>query len=151
MLLLGVCINIIVAYLFYFELDVVTSPPKIWVLEHYIFVYTSIFCFAIIVPTFVLSVAIDPGHLVQKYEFTELVKEFIDQERDLMNLCTYCRLIKSETSFHCLMCGRCVELFDHHCPFINNCLGLNNYKYFLLFILSYFLFLVSVSLELIRN
>jgi hypothetical protein len=79
------------------------------------------------------------------------VQEFLEKERDLMNLCTYCRLIKSETSFHCLMCNRCVELFDHHCPFINNCLGLSNYKYFLLFILSYFIFLVTVSLELIRN
>lgn len=64
MLLLGVAINTVVAYLFYFELDVVKSPPSFWVIEHYIFVYTSIFCFAIIVPTFVLSVSIDPGHLV---------------------------------------------------------------------------------------
>lgn len=73
------------------------------------------------------------------------------KERDLMNLCTYCQLIKSETSFHCLFCGRCTEMFDHHCPFINNCLGHRNYKYFLLFILSYFMFLALISGEVIRN
>lgn len=67
-----------------------------------------------------------------------------------MNLCTYCQLIKSETSFHCLFCGKCTEMFDHHCPFINNCLGNRNYKYFLLFIFSYFLFLACTTAEVIR-
>lgn len=152
MLLFGVVINIVVAYLFYFELDVLNRSEVTFLKHlHYVFVYTSIFCFALIVPTFVVSVSINPGYLEQKFEFTQMVEEFIKYERDLMNLCTYCRLIKSETSFHCLMCNRCVELFDHHCPYINNCLGLNNYKYFLLFILSYFVFLISVSFEIVRN
>ena len=32
------------------------------------------------------------------------------------------------------MCGFCVEKFDHHCVWINQCVGLHNYKYFLSFI-----------------
>lgn len=32
------------------------------------------------------------------------------------------------------MCGCCVERFDHHCIWINQCVGLNNYKYFLSFL-----------------
>jgi palmitoyltransferase len=32
------------------------------------------------------------------------------------------------------MCDMCVERFDHHCIWINQCVGLRNYKYFLAFL-----------------
>lgn len=118
---------------------------------HDTLVWSSLFFFCILTPSFILSMALEPGFLRKKYDFVDLVSEFIEKEKDLMNLCTYCELIKSETSFHCLFCGRCTELFDHHCPFINNCLGYRNYRYFLIFIFSYFLFLCVVSAELFRN
>ena len=41
-------------------------------------------------------------------------------------------------------------MFDHHCPFINNCLGFKNYKYFLIFIVSYFAFLCLITAEMAR-
>ena len=68
-----------------------------------------------------------------------------------MNLCTYDEIIKTETSFHCMFCGRCVEYFDHHCPFINNCLGYRNHKYFLVFVFSYLVFITLIALETIRH
>jgi len=31
---------------------------------------------------------------------------------------------------HCKACNKCVEDFDHHCPFLNQCIGKNNYGWF---------------------
>merc|ERR1712178_473601 len=31
---------------------------------------------------------------------------------------------------HCKSCNKCVEGFDHHCPFLNQCIGDNNYAWF---------------------
>jgi hypothetical protein len=52
-------------------------------------------------------------------------------------------VIKSGRTFHCNFCCRCVEKFDHHCSFINNCLGYRNHKFFLCFIFAYLAYFIT--------
>ena len=36
--------------------------------------------------------------------------------------------------YHCHICGRCIYRYDHHCPWINNCVGSHNIGRFTLFL-----------------
>lgn len=48
--------------------------------------------------------------------------------RWLTGLYMYC---SHKESRHCRLCDKCVAVFDHHCKWLNNCVGQKNYKYFL--------------------
>ncbi|ETO08537.1 hypothetical protein RFI_28851, partial [Reticulomyxa filosa] len=47
--------------------------------------------------------------------------------------CYRCKFLRPMRSKHCYDCDRCVIKFDHHCPFMGNCIGGYNHRYFVLF------------------
>lgn len=50
-------------------------------------------------------------------------------------ICRHCRCIKPPRAHHCSISGKCILEMDHFCPWMNNCVGYNNYRYFVSFLI----------------
>ncbi|EUD69172.1 hypothetical protein C922_00035 [Plasmodium inui San Antonio 1] len=59
---------------------------------------------------------------------------------DVKKLCPSCFLFKNLRSKHCRFCGKCIDIYDHHCIFTLNCMSVDNAKVFLIWIVSNLLF-----------
>ncbi|XP_066202904.1 palmitoyltransferase ZDHHC23 isoform X1 [Saccopteryx leptura] len=46
--------------------------------------------------------------------------------------CAKCQLLRPARAWHCRVCGICVRRMDHHCVWINSCVGESNHQAFLL-------------------
>ncbi|KAF2122700.1 DHHC palmitoyltransferase-domain-containing protein [Lophiotrema nucula] len=54
--------------------------------------------------------------------------------------CKKCQTKKPDRAHHCSSCKQCVLKMDHHCPWLATCVGLRNYKMFVLFLIYLTLF-----------
>lgn len=50
--------------------------------------------------------------------------------------CRTCHLEKPARSKHCGICQECILVADHHCIWVNNCIGKGNYQYFYAFLVA---------------
>ncbi|VCX38070.1 unnamed protein product [Gulo gulo] len=69
--------------------------------------------------------------------------------------CQKCCFHRPPRTYHCPWCNICVEDFDHHCKWVNNCIGHRNFRFFMLLVLSLFLYsgamLVTCLIFLVRT
>ena len=97
----------------------------------------------------------DPGILHKqerdyKYKPNKyFIKKIINGHLFELNYCYTCLLFKPPRATHCQLCNNCILRFDHHCNWIGQCIGQNNYNSFYILIFSLFfttLFYIIYSL-----
>lgn len=86
---------------------------------------------------FLRAASVNPGIVTKSNHKTHYTLEGFDGVVFCPDeMCSTCRFEKPARSKHCKLCNVCVGRFDHHCVWINQCVGLGNVRYFLLFLLA---------------
>lgn len=88
-----------------------------------------------------VSIEMDAVTSELRRQYDEIIesysKDFPSSQEERAPLCHTCRIVKPLRSKHCRVARRCILVFDHHCPFVGTTIGLYNYIYFYLFLLSF--------------
>eukprot|EP00756_Hemistasia_phaeocysticola_P057668 Hpha_TRINITY_DN34274_c0_g1::TRINITY_DN34274_c0_g1_i1::g.34459::m.34459 len=93
----------------------------------------------VMVTVFIIASLVDPG-------FVRIAEDA--ESRSDEPWCSVCKHGCPPRAVHCKSCNRCVARWDHHCPFLGQCVGARNHKWFLAFlgIGAYTMFVVSCEL-----
>jgi len=127
--------------------------PVPFLLENYVrtgvaVLATTLPLLVVTLTSFFLTVFDDPGILPRQSVdlFARRIRRnapllrkkevYYDGQRFVLKYCETCQLYRPPRCSHCSSCNNCVERFDHHCPWVSNCVGLRNYRTFFIFISS---------------
>jgi len=99
---------------------------------------TAPLCTVLCLSTFVIACAADPGTItadnVEQHLALYPYDNFLyTQPGD----CRTCVVPRPARSKHCRVCNKCIAKFDHHCVWLNADVGLNNHRYFMLFLVAH--------------
>ncbi|XP_029916813.1 palmitoyltransferase ZDHHC12-A [Myripristis murdjan] len=79
----------------------------------------------------------DPGFILTdtaKGSDEELESMIPEASTPRLRRCGRCLLQQPMRAKHCQTCKRCVRRFDHHCPWIENCVGERNHRWFIVYL-----------------
>jgi palmitoyltransferase len=83
-------------------------------------------------PLYLYLLNADPGYVKPEPNEWQSYLGMLERGEPLPQFCLTCMCRRPIRSKHCRSCGHCVARFDHHCGWINNCVGVDNNAPFLL-------------------
>ena len=75
----------------------------------------------------------NPGRMENK-EYKDIL-DLVESGQEAEDFCPLCLVKNKFRSKHCLICEICVDEFDHHCFWVGNCIGKDNYTLFFIFLI----------------
>ncbi|SCQ16867.1 palmitoyltransferase DHHC4, putative [Plasmodium ovale] len=134
-----------------------------WLFEKDIYhvpIFNVIF-FVLTIFTFFKTSFMDPGIIPRQKSVLNVYDAIVQQYRETqpprqkevlingnfykLKYCYTCNIYRGVRTVHCSICDNCVEKFDHHCPWVGNCIGVRNYKYFVYFVFNLYI-LICITL-----
>ena len=126
------CIYIYIYYFFFID-----SGPILQKIFNY--------SFLVYILSHFISIFLNPG--IPSYEYNKKIKEDLNS-RELNDLdCSKCKICNLSYKLidkigHCEKCEICYFGYDHHCIWMGHCVGRYNGIFFVIFIMSTFMFIV---------
>ena len=113
---------------------------------YFIFDILNEFAYQYVAVSYTLSISVicllmivsfkNPGYIQKPKENDDL---FIIYRRHDQDACLKCATVQNrlhDVIYHCWKCRKCVERYDHHCDWIANCVGKNNFLWFIWYLLA---------------
>ena len=74
----------------------------------------------------------DPGYVKDDEKIKDIESLLFKQKDEFKKFCFKCSINKNENIKHCSICQKCCYEFDHHCYWLNKCVGKKNYISFII-------------------
>lgn len=148
------CITFVLCYYTYVIEFVFNSVPTACRQVVYLLIFHIFYCITLFL--FIVTVCDRGWKVPDKYKipqevYQKLLRAYLHEEDDIIadmcqkrkivvhmrtregvkRVCYKCKHIKPDRAYHCRKCKTCVCRMDHHCVFLNNCIGATNMKYFI--------------------
>ena len=107
--------------------------------------------------SYYMCIITDPGSIPSNFEemATDLLNSNEYNQSDYkaakITICGKCKLSRPPRAHHCSLCNRCILRMDHHCPWIGNCVGFKNHRFFIQFLVYSSLSCLNLGLSCVAS